>query len=232
MLFRNVFGEVGMAPFLALIHDFQNDRRALYTQIAEQIEQIEAHRKQNNSLNAVLLERDFDQESRRIDETVAALQAFKNALFDTTESGISAKELYLTAPFADSTRSTVALEDVYQQFHLQDVDNFVQRLTSFSAYQQALGEEHIWAKRVSFSAFTNADLSKADQAILGWVQRRQTANEQMAALLEQPLVLAELLEWQAHDWELTALLALLDVPDASQLWEVVTLYDKRPIIRH
>ncbi|AUD03143.1 AAA domain-containing protein [Spirosoma pollinicola] len=220
--------EVGMVSFLALIHDFQNDRRALYTQIAEQIEQIEAHRKQNNSLNAVLLERDFDQESRRIDETVGELQTFKNALFDTAESGISAKELYLTAPFADSTRSTVALEDVYQQFHLQDVDNFVQRLTSFSAYQQALGAEHVWGKRVSFSSFTNADLSKADQIILGWVQRRQSANEQMATLIERPLVLAELVEWQAHDWELTALLALLDVPDAAQLWEIVTYLRQTP----
>ncbi len=220
--------EVGMAPFLALIHDFQNDRRALYTQIAGQIEQIEVHRKQNNSLNAVLLERDFDQESRRIDETVAELQVFKEALFNTADSGISAKELYLTAPFTGS-RPVIELETVYQHFHWQDVDNFSQRLTSFATYQQALGRESIWAKRVSFSSFTNADLNKADQTTLRWIQLRQTANEQMATLLEQPLLLTELVEWQAHDWELTALLTLLEVPDATELWEVVTHLREIPV---
>ncbi|HLK96401.1 MAG TPA: DUF4011 domain-containing protein, partial [Hymenobacter sp.] len=81
--------QVGMAPFMALIHDFQDDRRTLYTQIAGQIEQIETYRHQNNSLNAVLLERDFERESRRIDETLAELSLFKNALFDTTECGLS-----------------------------------------------------------------------------------------------------------------------------------------------
>ena len=89
--------QVGMAPFLALIHDFQDDRRALYAQIASQINQLDVYRQQNNSLNAVLLERDFDVESRRIDELVTELQDFKKALFDTSECGLSAKELYLTS---------------------------------------------------------------------------------------------------------------------------------------
>ena len=61
-----------MAPFLALIHDFQHDRRTLYAHIAEQIGEVDTYRQQNNSLNAVLIERDFDQESRRIDEQVVS----------------------------------------------------------------------------------------------------------------------------------------------------------------
>ncbi len=88
--------QVGMAPFLALIHDFQEDRRALYAQIAVQIDQLDTYRQQNNSLNTVLLERDFDVESRRIDSIVGELAAFKAALFGTNECGLSAKELYLT----------------------------------------------------------------------------------------------------------------------------------------
>ncbi|RYF62476.1 MAG: DUF2075 domain-containing protein, partial [Cytophagaceae bacterium] len=142
--------KVGMNPFLALIHDFQNDRGALYAQLTTQIEQIDGYKQQNNSLNAVLLERDFDVESRRIDETVAALQLFKNALFDTAESGVSAKELYLTTAPAESDRASIALDDVYPQFRLDNVDNFIQRLTSFVAYKQALGTESVWIDRVSF----------------------------------------------------------------------------------
>ncbi|AKD57735.1 AAA domain-containing protein [Spirosoma radiotolerans] len=214
--------DVGVDPFLALIHDFQNDRRALYAQIAAQIEQIDAYKQQNNSLNAVLLERDFDVESRRIDETVAALQLFKNALFDTAESGLSAKELYLTTVPVGSKSPLIVLDDVYQQFHLDHVDNFIQRLTSFVAYQQALETASAWADRVSFSSFTTADLRKADQTIGDWEQLRQTVTEQSKALIGRPLSLHELQTWQAHDWDLAALLALLDVPDAPILWEIVT----------
>ncbi|GAB3730682.1 AAA domain-containing protein [Spirosoma lituiforme] len=212
---------VGMTPFLALIHDFQQDRRGLYTQIAAQIDQIEAYKQQNNSLNAVLLERNFDVESSRIDETAAALQLVKNALFDTTESGVSAKELYLTVEPIRSDRPTLVLADVYQQFRLDRVDNFLHRLTSFTAYRQALGQQHMWADRVSFSAFTNADLRKANQAIASWHQLRQITDEQTTALVDRPLSLAELQTWQTLAWDLSALIALLDVPDASILWEVV-----------
>ncbi|GAB3798506.1 hypothetical protein GCM10028819_19770 [Spirosoma humi] len=214
--------DVGMNPFLALIHDFQNDRRALYTQVAAQIEQIDQYKQQNNSLNAVLLERDFDAESRRIDETVTALQLFKNALFDTAESGVSAKELYLTTASAENDRAFIALDDVYYQFRLDNVENFIQRLTSFVAYQQVLGTELMWANRVSFSAFTCTDLRKADQAISDWDKLRQTVAEQLTALVGRPLVFDELQVWQAYEWDLTALLTLLDVPDALVLWGIVT----------
>ncbi|MVM29446.1 DUF4011 domain-containing protein [Spirosoma sp. HMF4905] len=217
--------QVGMAPFLALIHDFQDDRRALYTQIANQINQVEAYRRQNNSLNAVLLERDFDSESRRIDETIAELNAFKRALFDTSESGVSAKELYLTC---DPITPAIALNDIYPQFHLSNVDNFVRRLTDYAAYQQRLGTNHLWAERVSFASFANADLGKADQTIGQWAALRDKTNEQTTDLLGRPLLLPQLLEWQAHDWELTALLSLLDAPDASELWAVVNQLRQTP----
>ncbi|MVM40212.1 DUF4011 domain-containing protein [Spirosoma sp. HMF3257] len=210
--------QVGMAPFLALIHDFQDDRRALYAQIASQINQIEIYRQQNNSLNAVLLERDFEVESRRIDETVAELHAFKQALFDISESGVSAKELYLTS---DLISPAIPLDDIYPQFHLSNVDNFVQRLIDYSAYQQRLGLAHLWVERVSFASFTNADLRKADQTIARWGQLREVTNQKTTQLVGQPLLLTDLADWQEHDWEITALLNLLDTPDSTELWLVV-----------
>ncbi|WP_080059756.1 AAA domain-containing protein [Spirosoma aerolatum] len=217
--------QVGMEPFLALIHDFQDDRRALYAQIAEQVNRLDEYRQQNNSLNAVLLERDFEVESRRIDETVAELETFKNALFDTRECGVSAKELYLTT---DSDALSVDLGDTYPQFHLSNVDNFVRRLADFAAYEQRLGTEHLWKERVSFAAFSNADLGKADQAIVRWIQLRETANQQTTQIVGQSLSLSQLTDWLAHDWELTALLALLDTDDATQLWEVIQQLRRTP----
>ncbi|GAB2573031.1 AAA domain-containing protein [Spirosoma areae] len=210
--------QVGMAPFLALIHDFQDDRRSLYVQIAGQIEQVDAYRQQNNSLNAVLLERDFDLESRRIDETVADLKVVKDTLFDTTVCGASAKDLYLTS---NPAAPVISLSGSYTHFRVDGVDNFVRRLTDFAAYQERLGLDHLWSERVSFSAFTNADLAKTDQAITRWQQLRTMTNEQTAQLLGRSLSISELANWQSHDWAITALLALLNTPDVETLWAVI-----------
>lgn len=221
--------QVGMAPFLALIHDFQDDRRALYGQIAIQIDQIETYRKENNSLNAVLLERDFEVESRRIDETVAELQLFKNALFDASECGLSAKELYLTSGGDGAApEKLISVEDIYPQFHFTNVDNFIGRLTNYAAYHHRLGPTHLWAERVSFKNFTNADLTKADQTITRWHQLRTTTNRQTTQLLGHPLSLSELTQWQANDWEITALLTLLDVGNETTLWAVVSQLRNTP----
>ncbi|MBD2702616.1 DUF4011 domain-containing protein [Spirosoma sp. BT702] len=217
--------QVGMGSFLALIHDFQDDRRALYAQIAGQINQIDTYRQQNNSLNAVLLERDFDVESRRIDETVSELQAFKDALFDTSICGVSAKELYLTI---DSVIEVIPLEDSYPQFHLINVDNFTRRLTDYAAYQNRLGADHVWSERVSFASFTNADLPKAEQAIVQWQQLRNRTNEETNKLLGQPLSLNQLADWQSHDWDLTALLTLLEAADTPTLWAVIRVLRDSP----
>lgn len=210
--------QVSMAPFMALVHDFQDDRRALYAQIAGQIDQVDAYRQQNNSLNAVLLERDFGVVSGRIDEALADLQRVKDALFDTTDCGVSAKELYLTS---DPDGPAIPLDDLYQHFRLDSVDKFVRRLTDYVAYQHQLGAGHPWTDRVSFARLATGDLAKIDQTLANWQQTRNTANEQTKALLGQSLSLADVHEWVAHDWQLTALLTLLDGPDVSSLWAVV-----------
>ncbi len=211
--------QVGMAPFLALIHDFQDDRRSLYGQIATQIDKLDTYRQQNNSLNTVLLERDFEVESRRIDQIVSELALFKTALFDTSVCGLSAKELYLTS---EDGYEPLPLNDVYQQFNLADIDNFIGRLANYAAYRQHLGAGHPWAERLSFSQFTNADLEKVDQAVVKWIELRRTANEQCKTLLNKPLSLDEIADWQTHNSEITLILTWLGAhsPDAPALWEV------------
>ncbi|GAB3559486.1 hypothetical protein GCM10027577_52010 [Spirosoma fluminis] len=217
--------EVGMSAFLALVHDFQDDRRSLYAQLAAQIEQIEAYKQQNNNLNAVLLERDFDTESRRIDEAVAELAAFKQALFDTSEGGISPKELYLTSRASDPF---IPLNDVYPQFKLPDVDNFIRRLDDYAAYCQRLGSEHAWANRVNFAQFTSSDLQKIKQAITLWRETRLTTDAQTNGLLGEVLALDQVVTWQAHDRELTALLALPDVSNPASFWQLVQYLHRHP----
>ncbi|NDU93455.1 AAA domain-containing protein [Spirosoma terrae] len=210
--------QVGMAPFLALIHDFQDDRRTLYQQIANQISSIDDYRQQNSSLNTVLLERDFDRDSRQIDEVVTELTTFKYALFDTSECGVSIKELYLTS---DPAAVSIPLDDTYPQFHIDNVDNFVQRLVAYQQYQQQLPVNHPWFDRVSFADFSSLDLTKIEQVINRWQSVNQNTRSQFIELLGYPISLDQVVDWQAYNWELTALLTTIDTASGRELWPTI-----------
>lgn len=156
---------VGMDPFVALIHDFKNDRANLYRQFATQIEQVESYRQQNYSLDAVFLERQFSQESRQIDRTVTELDVFRNALFDETESGVSVKELYLTC---NSKAEIVDVKDIYRFFRLDQWDDFKRRLKIFSGYHLRFNKEHAWFNRKSFARYNIGDLRNMEKMLSDW----------------------------------------------------------------
>ncbi|MEZ0608862.1 DEAD/DEAH box helicase [Fibrella sp. WM1] len=177
--------DVGMAPFVALVHDFQDDRKPLYAQLADQIDAIDAYRAQNRSLDAVLLEREFATESRRIDGLVRELQAFKTALFDTSVCGVSAKELYLTSTPQTEADAT-DLSAVYRHFQFDTVADFRDRLTNYLAYQQRLSDEHPFADRVSFAHFTGTDIASLRQIITEAATYLPTFVQHAGTLLGEP----------------------------------------------
>ncbi len=151
---------LGMSSFVALVHDFKNDRKALYQQLANQIEQVEAYQKQNNSLDAIVLERDYLQTCRRIDQLSDELQSLKNALFDESVCGLSVKELYLTC---NPNEPHVALDNLYQSFHFQEINDFIRRLSAYQAYAKRVNiATHPWAQRVGFAEIRFAEIPKIE----------------------------------------------------------------------
>ncbi len=214
--------EVQMEPFVALIHDFQNDRKTLYNQLAAQIGEVDRYKATNYSLDAVLPEREFDTESRRIDELLIELQAFKDALFDTSLCGLSVKELYLTSQ-PDTGSSTVLppnLSDVYPSFRLDAVDGFIRKLTDYAGYQTRLGPQHPFAERVSFSSFSASALPAAERVIRAIPDAARLVSTQTAPLFAKSLTLTDLANWHENAWSLTAMLTLADGPDAELCWPV------------
>jgi AAA domain/Protein of unknown function (DUF4011) len=125
----------GMRPFVGNVHDFKNDRKTLYAQILNQIEQIEDYQKQNQSLDAIFLERNFTQESRQIDKISETLQEFKDALFDISECGVSVKELYLTS---SPNQPFLNLKNDYKLFKFNEIDNFLKKFERFCVYENRL----------------------------------------------------------------------------------------------
>lgn len=143
--------EMEAADFVALVHDFKNDRKSIYQQIDKQIGRIPDYKQKNNSLNAIHLERQFLQASRRIDQLTEELDEFRQALFDTEECGLSVKELYLSS---DIDAKAINIKQEYRRFPFSEVDEFLRKLNRYTTYaQRILQEGHPWRERRSFKDY-------------------------------------------------------------------------------
>lgn len=156
-------GEKGVHEFAALVHDFRADRKRIFEQIAGLIENLDAFKKQNNSLDAIYLERNFLQYSRSVDRCSELLENFRTALFDESVCGLSPKELYLTS---DPDAEAIDLKDIFRAFHFSEYQTFLRTLRTYIAYAVRLDKEsYVWQERVSFAGFGISDLKKM-QAML------------------------------------------------------------------
>ncbi len=144
--------------FIALIHDFKNDRKQLYKQIGEQIERLYEYKLKNNSLDAVQMERKFLLASRRIDQITEELEEFKFALFDQSECGLSVKELYLTS---NMEALYISLNHEYKYFRFDDLEPFLQKFRYYMLYNARFQQKkHSWSDRKSFKDFQISDLQR------------------------------------------------------------------------
>lgn len=143
--------EKQLADFIALLHDFKNDRKPIYEQIAGQVDKLESYKMMNNTLDSIQLERNFLKTSRRIDQIEEELEEFKAALFDESECGLSVKELYLTS---DPGKPFVTLNQEYRHFHFDSISDFARTLASYCSYAgKFLRERYPWRKRKSFNGY-------------------------------------------------------------------------------
>ncbi len=94
---QNRLNEIEISDFIALVHDFKQDRKAIYQQIQNHIESLEKYEKQNKSLNAIHLERNFLKISREIDSLTNEFEEYRTAFFDENFAGKSIKEMYFSA---------------------------------------------------------------------------------------------------------------------------------------
>ncbi|MDX1920626.1 MAG: AAA domain-containing protein, partial [Candidatus Caenarcaniphilales bacterium] len=149
--------EKGVADFVGLVHDFKNDRKNIYGQINAQIERLQENKIKNNSLDAIYLERMFLQASRKIDQITEELEEFKKALFDTSECGVSVKELYLTS---EKHKIQTSLKREFKFFTFDTLENFLQILRNYFTYSQKFERaDYEWKERVSFADFTISDFN-------------------------------------------------------------------------
>lgn len=204
-----------LSEFLALVHDFKNDRKKIFEQIAAQIERIDEYQYKNNSLDSIFLEKRFVEVCRRIEQIREELEEFKNALFDESECGISPKELYLTT---DPSMPHLELKEEYRHFNAETISKFVRQLKSLLPYAEKFERsDFLWKERISFAEFSISDktrilhllnhipffltdISEKIDGLLGtsleieemeWLKDREEQVKQLLQVLEDPNVFSD-----------------------------------------
>lgn len=169
--------------FAALVHDFQQDRARIYADIARQIQQVYQKLDRRVDLEALQYERQFLHAARLITESELEPQAFRQALFDESICGISAKQLYLTC---SPNRPHVHFDDTLREYFRADrAQAFVSVLRRYVACaRQTDAPNSLWRNRHCFADKSAADLRPMQQ-ILQQMPAQIAALKQ--ALAENPL---------------------------------------------
>lgn len=149
---------VDLQDFTALVHDFKSDRKKIYDKIGRQIDRLQEYKKSNNNLDALQLDRQFRQASLTIEDQLEVLEDYRTALFDTSECGLSVKELYLTS---DPEALSVSLVQEYADFQFEGLKKFIDKIDLYLDYARDLNvAEHPWSGGVSFAKFNLSDLQQ------------------------------------------------------------------------
>lgn len=154
---------LNLGDFLALVHDFKNDRKAIYAKAAALIERVNEFKIKNNSLDAIQLDRKFLQISHRIDQITEELEEFKKNLFNNTECGVSVKELYLQS---NPHQPTINLKQEYQNFPMDSLPSFLVKLNAIAHYAERFGkDDYPLRQRKSFSGLGITDLKAMGETL-------------------------------------------------------------------
>ncbi len=207
----NRFDELDMQQFMGLVHDFRNDRKAVYEKIARQVDKIEEYKHLNNSLDAIQLERQFAQYSRQIDAITEEMEEFRSALFDESECGISVKELYLSSDFAGKS---VNVKQEYKYFNFTEILDLVTRSKRYGGYASVFrSEEYPLLDRKSFSTYDISSLKR----MLEFLEEIPRVNEAIAtqtnAIVNHPIELEECISILGKKERAKELLSKLHVPE-------------------
>lgn len=210
--------------FTVLLHDFKNDRKAIFDQLAHQIDKIEEYQNLNNRLDTIYLDRNFLQASREIDNIQAELDEFKFALFDNTECGLSAKELYLKS---NPKKEKLDLRNYYGKYNANRTDSFLKTIERIYPYKTKLGTHYNpFRHRLDFSALTSLDQQNILAQLTEIAEYRRQFKNEMAAYLTNPIDIKEASWVLDREEKIQEVLRLLDNTKAFEYFK--KLHRKHP----
>lgn len=147
--------EKRLADFVALVHDFKNDRKEIFEKLAHQIEKVDEYKSKNISLDAIQLGRQFFQLGKRIDQITEELESFRTALLSESDCGMSIKQLYLSC---DPFQPSISLKQECNQYKVFEINHFIRQIGVYCFYAKKIEQkEYPWRERKSFSQLQASD---------------------------------------------------------------------------
>ncbi len=210
--------------FVARVTDFKNERGRIYEKIESQIESINEYQQINNGIDSILLERDFLQTSKKIDQLEEELSEFRQALFESLDAGISPKEAYLQS---DVETKTIDTSGLFRFFKLNELDKLEKDFNGYySGYRKFDAEDYPWRSRKSFKDFGIKD-EKNMLDVLDEIPRFQfEVNEEIKDFLFMGLSYNEHKELADRKKELQQFARLIEEPEILKLFNK---YQNKPV---
>ncbi|NVK48641.1 MAG: DUF2075 domain-containing protein, partial [Cyclobacteriaceae bacterium] len=182
----------GFGPFLALVHDFRADQKALFEKIKFQIDSIEEYQNQNRGIDAIQLERELSLLSKTISRLSGKLEDLRKAFFSEEEAGLPVKALYLDANINDLHFS----HQSFSQIKWEQAKRFEHDFRLFDQYREKF-QNGFWEKRRSFSQVEPSDFSLIKDTLLQLEQFRKRIPEGFSG---NPMVKLIEAHWSGNDF--------------------------------
>jgi hypothetical protein len=173
----------GFANFSGLVHDFRGDRKELYKKIAHQISSLESYQELNRSIDAIQLERNFNQNCRIIERNMDFFSEYKDALFDMEECGAPIKQLYISS---SADEKSVDLTQYYKSYRFGELDSFFKDFEVFHGFYKTYDyQSSFWFHRVNFSTFGSSVLSGFRDTLHEIAEVKESAERKLKKWLAQ-----------------------------------------------
>lgn len=215
--------DLGIHDFAGLVHDFKNDRKSIYQQLAHQIDSLDEYEQKNNALDTVHLERQFVQASRTIDAVSEELEEYKKALYDESECGRPVKELYLSS---DPQQPAIPLNQEYREFPYNKEHGFQSRLKKYITYALSFEEsERFWINGPSFAGLNSQDLLQIKELIQQIPAFNTELIEESSKFMKVPLDYESALHFIGKLDKITELAGHLDNDTTFRFYQEIQAYE-------
>ncbi|MEZ4771794.1 MAG: AAA domain-containing protein [Bacteroidia bacterium] len=161
VVFKRLDG-LGLGRFSVLVHDYRQDRAAIYRKIKQQIEDIPSFEAEMRDLNRTKWEHDYKVLSREADHLSREFDQLNEALTARMDCGMSMHELYLRQDFSDSP---LPLREVAGDFDEVKLRRFLERLAGLLDYADFFRENYPWRERISFLHYSYDDRDRIHTAL-------------------------------------------------------------------
>ncbi|NME72529.1 AAA domain-containing protein [Flammeovirga aprica] len=211
--------DISLGTFCAMVHDHRYDRGYIYKKMHEQIDALDKFKEDNNSLGAMQLERTFALLSKQIDSAITQLEEFRDALYDASECGISAKELYLKC---DRKLPHTHLKGCYQQFDLKEVNYYKDRLHTYLQFASKLDhEDYIWKDRIPFTHFESSAILHIHEILDNIIPFKDKIISEITDNIQVELSFDECLWILRQEEQVTKFMEIISDPDVYKMFNSI-----------